>query len=679
MKIGKSLAYASRYYFHRLWVARSAVSDCAQNDQSDALAMNYCHTPLPGPPGNRPRPVVTAGRQSAGSPAPPYRGKPGKAARGIAAPPERILWRPRGVYAIIGILRPPSESHYRLTFQVRRSPPQRRRFEADVYDPIRDITIRARLCALVTISTVGLAAMLGLAAWVLHQYRIQGPVHRDLQLARGLVTEMEPAVMAIFRPQLIVEGLAGTTDPPAITRRLDELRVMEGEYRARYDHWTKAALDPEIKNEIVECNKPAEEYFRLVHDEFVPALRDNQAGKAKKLFDEKLKPCFSTYQDTYKKAMLRIHDIESKTQKSADESASFWMSWMVILSSIAVVSIGLLGWLTTRSITHSTDKLLVRVREMAGGAGDLTARVEIDASDELAQLAAGINAMIAKIHSVVERMREGSVQLLSTSAQIAATAKQQQGTVQGLSSATTEIAAAVREISATSDALAGTMAEVSSRAGQAAALAATGREGLDGIETTMQQLLDSTDSISVKLGVVREKAESINAVVTTITKVADQTNLLSINAAIEAEKAGEYGRGFLVVAREIRRLADQTAVATLDIENMVRLMQDAVSAGVMQMDKFGGEFRSGVVRVKEINGQTGRIIEEVEGVTSRFQAVNEGMHSQSVAARQINEAIVPVANGTKETQVSLEEFIKATAYLRQSVELLNQEIAQFKV
>jgi methyl-accepting chemotaxis protein WspA len=485
--------------------------------------------------------------------------------------------------------------------------------------------------------------------------------------------------LTISRPQLIVEGLMGTTDPPTIARRLDDLKAMENEYQARYDYWTKSALDPEIKDEIAKCNKPVDEYFRLINSELAPALRQNQTDKAKKVFDERLKPCFDAYQDTYKKAMLRIHDMESSTQTLAAEAAKFWMSWMVILSAVAVISIGLLGWLTTRSITRSTENLLGRVREMAGGAGDLTARVEIDSSDELAQLAAGINAMIAKIQSVVERVREGSVQLLSTSAQIAATAKQQQGTVQGLSSATTEIAAAVREISATSDALAGTMAEVSSGAGQAAALAAAGREGLDGIETTMQQLMDSTDSISVKLGVVREKAESINAVVTTITKVADQTNLLSINAAIEAEKAGEYGRGFLVVAREIRRLADQTAIATLDIENMVRLMQDAVSAGVMQMDKFGGEFRSGMDRIKEINGQTGRIIEDVEGVTSRFQAVNEGMHSQSVAARQINEAIVPVANGTKETQVSLEEFIKATAYLRQSVELLNQEIAQFKV
>src|SRR4030095_7834329 len=98
------------------------------------------------------------------------------------------------------------------------------------------------------------------------------------------------------------------------------------------------------------------------------------------------------------------------------------------------------------------------------------------------------------------------------------------------------------------------------------------------MSATMERLAKSTGSISTKLGVIREKASDINGVVTTITKVADQTNLLSVNAAIEAEKAGEYGLGFLVVAREIRRLADQSAVATLDIEQMVRQMQAAVSA-----------------------------------------------------------------------------------------------------
>ena len=111
---------------------------------------------------------------------------------------------------------------------------------------------------------------------------------------------------------------------------------------------------------------------------------------------------------------------------------------------------------------------------------------------------------------------------------------------------------------------------------------------------TMQQLVESTGSISSKLAVIREKADNITQVVTTITQVAGRTNLLSTNAASKAEKAGEHGRGFLVVAREIRRLADQTAVATLDIESRVRLTQGAVPAGALQTDQSGEEVRPGV-------------------------------------------------------------------------------------
>jgi methyl-accepting chemotaxis protein WspA len=223
------------------------------------------------------------------------------------------------------------------------------------------------------------------------------------------------------------------------------------------------------------------------------------------------------------------------------------------------------------------------------------------------------------------------------------------------------------------------MGDVNERASQVAGLAAAGRTRLASMEATMQQLVGSTASISSKLSIIREKADGINVVVTTITKVADQTNLLSINAAIEAEKAGEYGRGFLVVAREIRRLADQTAVATLDIENMVRHMQDAVSTGVMQMDKFSEEVRSGVGKVAEINGQTGQIIEEVHGLTDRFHQVNEGMRNQAIGAEQINSAMASMTSNIRQTAAALEEFNRATAHLRSSVEALNQEIEQFKI
>jgi hypothetical protein len=119
-------------------------------------------------------------------------------------------------------------------------------------------------------------------------------------------------------------------------------------------------------------------------------------------------------------------------------------------------------------------------------------------------------------------------------------------------------------------------------------LAGAGRERLGSMGRTTQQLVESAGSISSELATIREKADNITQGVTTTTQAAGQTDLLSSNAASEAEKADEHGRGPLVVAREARRLAGQTAATTLGVESRVRLMQDAVSAGVMQTDKFGG-------------------------------------------------------------------------------------------
>src|SRR6185369_918592 len=169
------------------------------------------------------------------------------------------------------------------------------------------------------------------------------------------------------------------------------------------------------------------------------------------------------------------------------------------------------------------------------------------------------------------------------------------------------------------------MGEVFTAAEESAALAGQGQAGLTRMEATMHQVMEASSSINNKLAVLNEKAGHITHVVTTITKVADQTNLLSLNAAIEAEKAGEYGRGFAVVATEIRRLADQTAVATLDIEKIVKEIQSAVTAGVMGMDKFSEEVRRGMQEVQHAGQQLTSIIQQVQALPPRFIAVTEGM------------------------------------------------------
>jgi methyl-accepting chemotaxis protein WspA len=195
----------------------------------------------------------------------------------------------------------------------------------------------------------------------------------------------------------------------------------------------------------------------------------------------------------------------------------------------------------------------------------------------------------------------------------------------------------------------------------------------------MRHVTEAAGSINAKLTVLNEKAGNINQVVTTISKVADQTNLLSLNAAIEAEKAGEYGRGFAVVATEIRRLADQTGVATYDIEQMVKEIQAAISAGVMGMDKFSEEVRRGMGDVHEVGEQLSQIIQEVQALVPRFELVNDGMNAQATGAEQISDALLQLTEAAQQTVESLRQSTRAIDDLNNVSGTLRSSVSRFRL
>ena len=343
----------------------------------------------------------------------------------------------------------------------------------------------------------------------------------------------------------------------------------------------------------------------------------------------------------------------------------------------ALILAGLAGFYLLRAITQPLQRLGRAVEMLAKG--DFSHRLAFARSDEFGLLAEGYDRMSSDLSTLVGQVQTSGIQVNSSINEITATLREQQATAAQIAATTTEIGATAREIAATSKELARTMGTVASGAEQSATLAGSGQTGLVRMEATMGRMIDATAAISAKLTVLAEKADNISQVVTTITKVADQTNLLSLNAAIEAEKAGEYGRGFAVVATEIRRLADQTAVATLDIEQTVREIQSAVSAGVMGMDKFSEEMRRGTHDVQEVGSQLSQVIEHVQAMVPRFEAVNEGVQAQAGGAEQINLALSQLSEAAQQTVDALKQSNQAIDELHQVSAGLRDGVSRFKL
>lgn len=293
----------------------------------------------------------------------------------------------------------------------------------------------------------------------------------------------------------------------------------------------------------------------------------------------------------------------------------------------------------------------------------------------------GVNVlrMIQVIKGLTDSMKESGIRVNSSVVEIAATGKQQQATANETAATVSEIGATAKEITATAKELGKTVDEVTKMVEQTAGFADTGQTSLGRMEETMRHIKEAGDSINVKLTALSEKAGNINQVVTTITKVADQTNLLSLNAAIEAEKAGEYGRGFSVVATEIRRLADQTAVAMYDIDQTVKEMQSAVSAGVMSMDKFSEEVRGGVQEIQQVSAQLTQIIQQVQALTPRFETVNEGVQVQATGAQQISESLVQLSEAVQQTVESLRQSNLGIEQMKEVSQRLKASVEQFQM
>jgi methyl-accepting chemotaxis protein WspA len=331
----------------------------------------------------------------------------------------------------------------------------------------------------------------------------------------------------------------------------------------------------------------------------------------------------------------------------------------------------------TNMLRAKVDSLLDVVSKAASG--DLTGSVTVEGNDAIGLLGNGLKRMFDNLRGLLNNVQKAGIQVTTSATEIAASAKQQEATGIEQAQTSVEILSTTKEISANTTQLLRTMEEATAVADFTTNATAEAQTNLRRMDVTMQHMVSATDSINAKLAALSEKASNINGVLITITKVADQTNILSLNAAIEAEKAGDAGRGFSVVATEIRRLADQTSVSTWDIDQMLKEMQSAVSASVMGMDKFSEEIRRSVGEVRQVTEQLSSVMDQVQKLAPQFDLVLQGMQSQAVGASQISDTMLQLNDATQQTVESLKATSEAVHQLQYAAGDLQSSVATFSV
>jgi len=297
--------------------------------------------------------------------------------------------------------------------------------------------------------------------------------------------------------------------------------------------------------------------------------------------------------------------------------------------------------------------------------------------DEICKLIGSVSTMTESLNGLLVKVIQACNQVAGSATQMAAAVREVEASVSEQAASTNQVSATSKEIYATVQDLARTMASVTKMASDAANTASGGVNNLNGIRSAIDGLIRSSEAMARTFESINEKTANIDKVITTITKVANRTNLLSLNAAIEAEKAGGKAGGFSVVALEMRRLADQTAVAALDIEKQIREMQQTVREGVSSVESHAQQTQASSTAVTELSSGLGQVIEGTTKLGPQFEAVNSAMQMQSQGAGQIAEAMVNLREAASQTKASLAEFREVAEDLHNAVGELQGEVGRF--
>jgi methyl-accepting chemotaxis protein len=390
---------------------------------------------------------------------------------------------------------------------------------------------------------------------------------------------------------------------------------------------------------------------------------------------------FATTNTAYAKALSDISGFQGELMEKegvAVMAAHVSAQNLMIGAGITAVLAGIaLAFAVTRSLTVPLDKAVNVANCLARG--DLTVAIEVDSRDETGMLLAAMQNMVGNLKKMISEILTGADRVSSTAEQLSASSCQVAEGSRQQSAAASSMAAAVEEMTVSIDQVSSNANEARSASRHSCALSEQGGQVIQNAVAEMAKIEGSVEQSSHIIKSLEEQSSDISAIVQVIKDIADQTNLLALNAAIEAARAGEQGRGFAVVADEVRKLAERTAKSTQEITSMIEKIQGGTRDAVTSMESGASRVNNGVTLANQAGESITQIETEATRVAEVVSAISESLKEQSTASNDIAKNVEIIAHMAEENSSAVQQTAEAAQHLEKLASALQSAIGHFKV
>ncbi len=537
-----------------------------------------------------------------------------------------------------------------------------------------------RLGVLIAVFVLGFAAYGAWSLQVLSALKVNGPIYQRIVQGKDLIADILPPPEYIIESYLVSLQMITSQDDKEIAALAERLAKLKLDYDDRHAFWTRETLEPQLKQTFLgDSYQPAMRFYALATDQFVPALQQGDRAKAQAVLAEMR----GAYEE-HRGAIDRVVEMATK-RNSGDEAAARdrvsadTAGLLILLGVTLALGVGFAALLVRGLMAElgGEPRYAVQVAESIA-ACDLSREVRVRSGDTGSLLAA-MASMRNALRDVIAKVETGSVAMSDMAQRFSATTRHisERSTTQHDAAMT--MAAAVEQSVANVEQISANAGQTHDSAVRAKAQATNGSEVVNTTISEIRMIADSVKQAGGQIGELGQHSEHIASIVETIKDIADQTNLLALNAAIEAARAGEQGRGFAVVADEVRKLAERTTQSTEEIRAMIQSIQSGTVGAVNTMEKSNTLVRDGVELAGRASGAMSEIRGGADQVVMAVGDITAALREQSSAHKQLTSSVETLSRMAEENSAEAQEMARTAEELRAMAAAQSQAVQRFRL